>query len=108
MTDIRAICNLSDEELAARRKDLRQELVPKARGREELANGLAIFFDGSPETRAELEAFVEFERECCPGLDFSVRDASGALRLELRGIDPKTNVFAGVGEAGQEKSGRVG
>ncbi len=109
MTDIRAICNLSDEELAARRKELREELVPQARGREELSDGLALLFDATPEMREDLDAFVVFERECCPGLDFSVRDAPGALRLEIRGIDPGASVFAGLGEVAEhEKPERAG
>lgn len=101
MTDIRAICTLSDKEFAARRKELREGLLPQARGREELSDGLALFFDASPELREELEAFMAFERECCPGLGFSVRDASGALRLEIRGIDPRASIFAGVGEVAE-------
>ncbi len=110
MTDIRAICNLSDEDLEARRVQLREGLIPQARGREELSDGLAFLFDATPELREELDAFVAFERECCPGLDFSVRDASGALRLEIRGVDPEASVFAGIGAArGSEKlAGRGG
>ena len=84
MTEIRAICNLSDEDLEARRAQLREGLVSKARGREELSDGLALRFDATPELREELDAFISFERKCCPGLDFSVRDESGALRLEIR------------------------
>ena len=109
MTDIRAICNLSDEDLEARRAQLREGLFPQARGREELPDGLVLLFDETPEMRDELDAFVAFERECCPGLDFSVRDASGALRLEIRGIDPRASVFAGIGAAGgSEKLKRRG
>ncbi len=109
MTDIRTICNLSDKELAARRKELREGLLPQARGREDLSDGLALFFDASPELREELEAFVAFERECCPGLGFSVRDVSGALHLEIRGIDPRASIFAGVGEVAEhEKPERAG
>ena len=88
MTDIRAICDLSDEDLEARRAQLREDLVPQVRGREELSDGLALFFDATPEMREELDAFIAFESECCPELGFSLRDASGALRLEIRGLDP--------------------
>lgn len=99
MTDIRAICNLSDEEFEARRAQLREGLASEARGREKLSDGLALLFDATPELREKLDAFTSFERECCPGLDFSVREVSGALRLEIRGIDPEASVFAGIGEA---------
>ena len=97
MSDVRAICNLSDEEHEARRTHLRETLFPQVRGREELSDGLAFRFDATPKMREELEAFVSFERECCPGLGFSLQDAPGALRLEIRGIDPQASVFAGIG-----------
>lgn len=97
MTEIRAICNLSDEEFTARRKELREGLMPLVRGREKLSDGLALFFDASTPIREELEAFVAFERECCPGLGFSVHDTPGALRLEIRGVDPNASLFAGAG-----------
>lgn len=47
--------------------------------------------------RSELDAFVAFENECCPGSGFSVRDASGALRLEITGIDRRGSVVADAG-----------
>lgn len=99
MTDIRSICNLSDAEFAARREELRAGLFQRARGREELPDGLALLFDATRGMREALEAFVTFERRCCGGLGFEVQDAPGALRLEIRGIDPKTDVLAGVGRA---------
>ena len=99
MTDIRTICSLSDEEREARRARLSENLIPKARDSEELSDGLAISFDASPEMREELDALVAFEAECCPGLDFSVRDVPGALRLEIRGIDPRSSVFSGIAPA---------
>ncbi len=108
MTDMRAICNLSDEQFAAREKELRGGLFAQAHGREELSNGLALCFDASPEVREELEALVTFERECCPSLSFSVLDAAGALRLEIRGIDadaidPNACVFTAVGEVAERE-----
>lgn len=104
MTDIREICNLSDEQVAARRKELREGLMPLARGREHLADGLALLFDSSSEMREELEAFVAFERKCCPGLGFSVHDVPGSLRLEIHGIDPDASAFAGVAGVGAGRS----
>ena len=102
MSEIRDFCKLSDEELKARRAQLRKELFPLARGREELPDGLALLFDAKPEISQALEDFVTFERECCPGLDFSLHDTSGPLRLEIRGIDPKASIFAGIAESDAE------
>ena len=56
-----------------------------------------MFFDSTPEMRSELDAFVAFENECCPGSGFSVRDASGALRLEITVIDRRGSVVADAG-----------
>ena len=94
MTDIRAICSLTDERFAARQEELRAGLFARAGRWEELSNGLAFYFDASPEMREELEALMAFERKCCPGLDLSVSDSSEALRLEILGIDPNTSFTA--------------
>ena len=97
--ELREFCNLSDEQLKQRRAQLSKELFPLARGREELSDGLALLFDAKPEIERALDDFVAFERQCCPGLDFSLHRSAEALRLEIRGIDPKASIFAGVGEA---------
>ena len=100
MTDIREICNLSDEDLEARREELMQGLALKARERRDLGDGVAYSFDATPEMRAELGAFVAFERECCPTLGLAVKVAPGALELEIRGVEPTSSLFAGIGVAG--------
>jgi len=71
MTDVREICNLSDEDLEARRAELAGGLIPKARARKNLSDGVVFSFDATPELRDELNAFVAFEGECCPTLDVS-------------------------------------
>jgi hypothetical protein len=98
-TDVREICNLSDEELDARRKELRAGLLARVERKEELSEGVALFFSAGSEMRGALDDFVAFERECCPGLDLSVADQKGALRLEIRGLAPQSDLFAGIGEA---------
>ncbi|MBW2314875.1 MAG: hypothetical protein JRH10_11845 [Deltaproteobacteria bacterium] len=99
MNDVRESCNLSDEAFEARRTALRRDLEPRARGRETLADGVAVLFDASLEMRGVLDDFVAFERECCPGLGFSVEEAGGALRLEIHGVDPNSRLFADVASA---------
>ena len=96
-TNLRKICNLDDEEFAARREMLRKELLPLAQNREDLPDGLALYFDVTPKTRKDLQDFLSFERQCCPELDFSVQEDPAGLRLEIRGIDPKSDFFAGMG-----------
>jgi hypothetical protein len=95
--DIREVCNLPDEELEARRARVSQELFAFVRNREELPGGLALYFDETPEMRERLDEFVAAERVCCAGIDWSVRSGSGALRLEISGIDPTSAAFAEIG-----------
>ena len=101
MSDIRAICNLSDSDFEARRTQLREGLFLQIRGREELPDGVALLFDATPKLREELGDFVAFESECCPGLGLSVHEDSGALRLEVRGLDLGASDVAGFAERGE-------
>jgi hypothetical protein len=96
MADVRAICTLSDEALAARRRALREELGPHVRGRTALADGVELRFDATPARRRQLEAFVDFERSCCPGLGFALREAGGSLHLAIHGLDPGAPLLEGV------------
>lgn len=93
MSDIRKICSLSDEELEARRQELREELLPHVRSRAALTDGLVLGFDATPERRRQLEDFVAFERGCCAGLRFALREADDAIQLEIHGLDPDSSVF---------------
>ena len=109
MTDTREICNLSDQELKARRAELSGGLGSKVRDRRNLYDGVALFFDATPEIREALNAFVAFEGECCPTLSLSISEASGLLQLEIRGIEPASSLFedigAGIGLAANSASG---
>jgi hypothetical protein len=105
MTDVREICNLSDEDFEARGAELAGGLARRVRERRNLGSGVALAFDATPEMREELNAFIDFERGCCPTLEFSISEASGALQLEIRGIEPDSGLFAGVGLVAA--SGRV-
>ena len=101
--DIREICDLSDEDRETRRASLSKGLFAFVRRRQELPDGLALYFDETPEMRAELDEFVEFERDCCSGLGWSVRSELGALRLEIKGVDPRSAAFAAAGSVAAEQ-----
>jgi hypothetical protein len=104
MVDVRDVCNLGDEDLAARRERLRRELAPHARAREALPDGVALRFDATSEMRKALEAFVAFERGCCSGLDFALHERGEVLQLAIRGIASDAAILAELGapEAGDE------
>ena len=103
MSDIREICNLSDEELDARRRELRAELLPHVQRRGALPDGVALTFEATSDRRRALEDFVAFERGCCPGLRFALREDDGALTLEIHGLDPEASLFTKA--ASRPKSG---
>jgi hypothetical protein len=95
MSEIREICSLSDEEISTRSAELRDGgFFARVRGREKLDDGLALRFDDTPENREAVEEFAVFERKCCSGLDFAIREKPDALLLEIRGLDPESSIFS--------------
>ena len=101
-------CTLADEPLRRRLEMIRDEILPHVRPSEALREGIAWECDDEPEIRGKLERLVELERECCSGLDFDLRTRGGALRLEVRGIDPKGGVFALLGARAPVETGAGG
>jgi hypothetical protein len=96
-TDIREICDLSEEDQNGRIEFLREGLFTLVRRREERPDGLAVFFDDTPQIRAQLDEFVAFERNCCSSIGWSVDHTPEGLRLEISGVDPRSDVFATTG-----------
>ncbi len=70
---------------------IRAEILPWVRRSEELANGLVWEFERTPAMEAKLAGWVELERQCCGGFDWSLepRDASNALVLVVEGAGVK-------------------
>jgi hypothetical protein len=98
------ICSLSNPELQQRFKMIREEILPHARRTEKLANGLAWEFEQSPPMREKLAQLIELERRCCTGLAFELQDRreSNTLRLAVEGIDPGSELLAGLGTTEHE------
>ena len=91
MSDIREFCNLSEADLKERRARLSKQLFPLARGREELADGLAIRFDATPAIRQALDDFVAcYDTTVHPEVgSFSVFEAGAAFHLVVETfVDP--------------------
>jgi len=80
-------CNLGEEQLAARERELADEIFSKSEQLEELADGYALRFPGSDEWATRLFEFIAFERTCCPFFTFElVFEANQkAIWLRLRG-----------------------
>jgi len=78
------VCSLAPDELEARRRRIRAEILPHVERKLDLPDGFACDFDSR--MKAKLEDLVALERECCGGLDWKVLDlADGGVRLEVRG-----------------------
>lgn len=93
-------CSLDAKSLGERIAMVRQEILPHARESHALAHGWAWEFADTPAMKTRLERFVALERECCrDGVSFHlVEDAArGALRLEVRGLDPDAELFGAAG-----------
>jgi len=92
------ICTLAPEGIADRQAWVREAILPHAVDREQSASGLAWEFEDVPGLAAKLGQLVEKERGCCSGIDFvhGRSTATGRLRLEVRGIDPHSPVFASL------------
>lgn len=78
------VCSLPPDELEARRRSIRAEILPFVERKLELPDGFACDFDSR--MKAKLEDLVALERGCCSSLDWKVLDlAGGSVRLEVRG-----------------------
>jgi hypothetical protein len=78
------VCSLPPDELEARRRSIRAEILPFVARKLELPDGFACEFDSR--LKAKLEDLVLLERDCCSSLDWKVLDLpGGGVRLEVRG-----------------------
>ncbi len=83
MTEPTYACSLTDEELAARRRqwgaiDRRALLLMETR-----PHGQVLVYRGGGETARVLTALIEAERRCCPFLDFTVDRLEGEVRVTI-------------------------
>ena len=94
-----AICNLPEDERRERIAMLRRELLPRVQRSEPLPDdaGVALEFEPSPEIQQQLDDLVEFERQCCGGLDWGVEARADVLRLTIEGVAPDSQFFRTLG-----------
>ena len=94
MPELPVACTLTPDALRSRRDGLLKDLVGRARGREDLHEGVRLEFAPSAETIALLAGAVEAERHCCRFLRFAitVEPDGGPMFLELTG-PPGTRDF---------------
>ena len=94
MADLPVACTLSPEALEARRLNLLDALVRRARARHELPAGLRLEFAAEDGVLDKIARAVDAERRCCRFLQFTIAVApgGGAITLDLTG-PPGTGDF---------------
>lgn len=94
MRELPVACTLGPAALAARRAGLLSELLGRADGHEELANGHRLSFAPARDTLDLIVKTVEAERQCCRFLRFqiTIEPDEGPVSVELTG-PPGTREF---------------
>ena len=94
------VCSLPPDQLEARRRMIRSEILPRVLREENLRDGFACEFDAG--MRSRLEEWVALERECCSSLDWKVlRAPGGCVRLEVRGTGARAVAQLALGRGKQ-------
>ncbi len=80
-------CNLSEPDLARRRRELAGSVFGGAVGSHELEDGYAFVFPGSAGWATKLVEMIVAERACCPFFAFELvfEPDGGAILLRVRG-----------------------
>ncbi len=98
--DCEHVCSLPTEKLRDRVAMIRRDILPQVTRREALADGVAFEFEHSAAMQKTLEDLVAFERECCSGVAWNLRQPSGrVLRLSVKGLAPDSDFFRAVSGA---------
>jgi hypothetical protein len=90
------VCSLSPEELADRLKWIRSEILRHARGKQRMQNGIALVVENIPGMPAQVDRWIELERDCCQGIQFERHpgQTSGEVRVEIHGVNPDGQLFS--------------
>ena len=94
--ELRKMCTLSDNQLAARLAEIRKDILPHVHKSEAVEDGYDLELSDVPGLRAKIERVITLERECCEGLQFELSDAPqpGQLHLEIRGVNPQAQTLS--------------
>ena len=82
-----ARCSLSADQLDERKEELRSGLAQRIVAARELSDGIALGFPAGAAMRAEIDAFIQFESDCCSFAKYQVAGHEGDDRqwLGIRG-----------------------
>jgi len=87
MADLPVACTLSPAALKARRENLLNALVGRARARSDLPAGCRLHFTAEEDVFDQIMRAVDAERHCCQFLRFTiaVEPGRGPITLDLTG-----------------------
>ncbi|MGW4995439.1 heavy metal-responsive transcriptional regulator [Streptomyces mirabilis] len=91
--DTPVACTLGGAELGERTGQW-QQLVGKADQREEIDDGVRLFFPADAELAAEVAALAAAEQGCCAFFDFTLHLTPTALQLEVRAPESAAGMLA--------------
>jgi hypothetical protein len=78
-----ATCSLSPDALAERRDAWRSLMVQALRRRVEPGRVVSTY-PKAPQIARSLAQLVEAEKDCCPFLEFDIREGDSTIEVELR------------------------
>jgi hypothetical protein len=83
MTEPTYACSLTDEELAARRREWRALDAQALLRTESRPHGRLLVYRGGDQTARVLTALIEAERRCCSFLDFGLDQRGDEVRVTI-------------------------
>lgn len=78
-------CSLTDEEFRERRAFFRNSILSEVLNTSRTDSGIRMIFPGTKEVLAEVEMFVDLERQCCGFLTFEIETEGEGLALCVEG-----------------------
>jgi hypothetical protein len=107
-TELETLCNLPAEDRDARLAMIRSDILPLARRRERLPDGLKFEFPYTEPLERTLNQLVAFERGCCGSLSWeATRSADDSLQLTIRGLSPNSPLLE-LGDPPPAPASRLG
>ena len=92
------VCSLTNAQMRERRTSARAALLSRVADCRLQDRELVVEFVDAEKIRPEVETFVEFERQCCGFLSFSITSAGDRLTLRIEGPEGSQPVLGLLAE----------
>ena len=81
-------CTLNDSDMQNRLKIIHEKILSQVIDSVELEHGQQLSFLGGNALRADIETFIELEKQCCAFLNFDLSESKADNQLILRITGP--------------------